>query len=48
MPIENNGSKSSGFDPPVEVAHAALCGPDCTRATGCLRTIWPREHDGNI
>lgn len=33
---------------PVEAAPAALCGPEGTAATECLRTIPPREHGGNM
>ena len=31
-----------------EAEPAALCGPEGTKATECLRTIPPREHGGNM
>lgn len=33
---------------PGEAAPAALCGPDGTNPSECLRTVPPREHGGNM
>ncbi len=33
---------------PDEAEPAALCGPEGTKASECLRTIPPREHGGNM